>query len=131
MGDGGGLRTERPSPQIARGAWRIVTDALNVLMEGTPPGFDLAEMAAAMEADPAVLSVHHVHVWSLDGERAALSGHLVLRDIPLSQGDGVIARIGANLRQRLGMDHATLQAETGPCPGGAGGQGADCLDIAG
>jgi cobalt-zinc-cadmium efflux system protein len=68
-----------------------------------------------MEADEAVLSVHHVHVWSLDGMRSALSGHLVLRDVPLSETEAVISRIGRNLQQQFGIDHTTLQLETGPC----------------
>ena len=90
---------------IARGAWRIIAQTLNVLTEGPPPGLDPAEVAAAMGA-----------VWSLGGARAALSGRLVLRDVPLSQSDGVIARIGANLSQRFGIDRATLQAQTAPAP---------------
>ncbi len=100
---------------IARGAWGIVAQTVNVLMEGTPPGIQAGEVAAAMEADEAVLSVHHVHVWSLDGMRSALSGHLVLRDVPLSETEAVISRIGRNLQQQFGIDHTTLQLETGPC----------------
>ena len=101
---------------IARGAWQVVTQTLNVLMEGAPRGLDPAEVAAAMEADDAVLSVHHLHVWSLDGERAALSGHVVLRDSPLSQTAVVLDRLGGQLRRRFHIDHTTLQLETGPCP---------------
>lgn len=101
---------------IARGAWGIVAQTIQVLMEGTPPGIEAGEVAAAMEADEAVLSVHHVHIWSLDGVRSALSGHLVLHDVPLSETEAVIARVGRNLRQRFGIDHTTLQLETGPCP---------------
>lgn len=116
---------------IARGAWGIVAQTLNVLMEGTPPGLDPSEVAAAMESDEAVLSVHHVHVWTLDGVRAALSGHLVLRDVPLSQTEAVIARIGSTLRQGFGIDHTTLQLETGPCPHEGCRQGAEMAVTAG
>ncbi len=101
---------------IARGAWGIVAQTMNVLMEGAPPGIDPVTVAAAIESDEEVLSAHHVHVWSLDGVRSALSGHLVLRDVPLSQTEEVIDRVGSNLRRRFGIDHTTLQLETGPCP---------------
>ena len=100
---------------IARGAWGIIAQTINVLMEGTPSGIDPAAVAAVMEADDAVVSVHHVHVWSLDGMRSALSGHVVLRDVPLSETAAVVARINGSLRQRFGVDHTTLQVETGPC----------------
>ena len=59
-------------------------------------------------------------MWALDGERMALSGHVVLQDIPLSQTQMVIARIGRRLREDYGIDHTTLQLESGsgPCPHG-------------
>ena len=112
---------------IARGAWGLIRQTLNVLMEGTPPGVDPGYVAAAIEADEAVLSVHHLHVWSLDGTRTALSGHLVLRDGLLSEAQGVIARVGRSLRERFAIEHTTLQVETdghGPCPQGDCGPGA-------
>jgi cobalt-zinc-cadmium efflux system protein len=104
---------------IARGAWRLIGDTVNVLMEGTPPGIDPHEVARVMTADPAVVSCHHLHVWSLDGHRTALSGHLVLREGPLSQAQAVLARVGASLQRQFGIAHATLQLESdcgGPCP---------------
>ena len=112
---------------IARGAWGIIAQTLNVLMEGTPPGICSEDVAASIEADEAVLSVHHLHVWSLDGTRTALSGHLVLRDGPLSETQQVIARVSRRLRQRFAIEHTTLQLETqrdGPCPHGDCGPGA-------
>lgn len=109
---------------IARGAWRIVAETVNVLMEGTPPGVEPREVAAAMEADPAVLSVHHLHVWSLDGSHAALSSHLVLRDGRLSEAEDVVQRVNRGLHDRFGIEHATLQVETA-----AGGRGCGDCDV--
>ena len=110
---------------IARGAWRLVGQTVNVLMEGTPPGIEPSAVAAAIEEDPQVRSVHHVHVWSLDGRRTALSGHVVVGDVRLSETEDVLRRVGAELRRRFGIDHATLQLEshsdTEGCPE------ADCL----
>lgn len=105
---------------IARGAWSILRQTVDVLMEGAPTGTDVAAVSAAITADRAVLAVHHVHVWALDGERAALSGHVVLQDVPLSETRAVVARIGDRLRHDFGIDHTTLQLESGlgPCPHG-------------
>lgn len=100
---------------VARGAWGIVSKTMNVLMEGTPRGLDSGGVAALIEADEAVLSVHHVHLWSLDGTRCALSGHLVLRDARVSETEAIIARIAERL-EGLGIDHTTLQVETVLCP---------------
>ncbi len=100
---------------VARGAWGIVSKTMNVLMEGVPRGMDSGKVAAFIEADAAVLSVHHVHLWSLDGTRCALSGHLVLRDARVSETETIIARISERLAG-MGIDHTTLQVETALCP---------------
>ena len=104
---------------IARGAWRLLGEALDVLMEGTPAGIDPGEVARAMTEDAAVLAVHHVHIWSLDGVHAALSAHVVLPDGPVSETRAVLERLACRLRQRFAIAHATLQVETpgaGGCP---------------
>ncbi len=115
---------------IARGAWGIIRQTLNVLMEGTLPGIDPTEVAAAMESDESVLSVHHVHVWTPDGVRSALSGHLVLRDGPLSETQEVIERGCRGLWERFAIEHSTLQLESHsgrPCPDGDCGPRAPLL----
>jgi cobalt-zinc-cadmium efflux system protein len=105
---------------IARSAWIILRNTVNVLMEGTPHGIDPEQVAAAIAGDRDVLSVHHVHVWSLDGTRTALSGHVVMReDTPLSHAQAVVARLGRDVGRRFGITHTTLQAESpaaGSCP---------------
>ncbi len=111
---------------IAWGAVGLVRRTTNVLMEGTPPGIEPAAVAAAIAEDPAVRSVHHLHVWSLDGRRLALSGHLVVGDVRLSETEGLLRRVGVELQRRFGIAHSTLQlesgAEGGDCPQG------DCPD---
>jgi cobalt-zinc-cadmium efflux system protein len=106
---------------IARGAWALIAQTLNILMEGAPPGVSPDAVASDIEADAAVLSVHHIHVWSLDGTRTALSGHVVLRDGPLSEAQEVVARLARRLRERYAIEHTTLQLESQdgrPCPDG-------------
>src|SRR5574337_97037 len=67
---------------ILAGAWRIVREAVNVLMEGTPQGLNVREVSAAIADVPGVRGVHHLHVWSLGGELTALSCHVVVEDQP-------------------------------------------------
>lgn len=42
-------------------SWGILRDAAHLLMEGTPPGIDIAEVVAALSALDGVEDVHHVH----------------------------------------------------------------------
>jgi cobalt-zinc-cadmium efflux system protein len=103
---------------IAVGAWGIVRETVGILMEGTPPGVDPDEVAAVMEQDEDILAVHHIHVWSLASGRHAMSGHVVVRDGPLSATGALVRRQQQVLARRFGIEHSTLQVESAtdwPC----------------
>jgi cobalt-zinc-cadmium efflux system protein len=97
---------------ILAGAWRIVREAVNVLMEGAPRGLDVEEVRVAIAGVPGVLGVHHLHVWSLNGDLTALSCHVVVEDQPISAGGLVMERIRKEILDRFGIGHATIQLET-------------------
>lgn len=97
---------------ILAGAWRIVREAVNVLMEGTPRGLDVEEVSAAIAHVTGVRGVHHLHVWSLGSDLTALSCHVVVEDQPVSTGGLVLERIRKELLDRFGIGHATIQLET-------------------
>ena len=101
---------------ILAGAWRIVREAVNVLMEGTPRGLDVEEVSAAIARLPGVQGVHHLHVWALSSDLVALSCHVVVEDQPVSTGGLVMERIRKELQDRFGIGHATIQLETGVPP---------------
>jgi cobalt-zinc-cadmium efflux system protein len=91
---------------------RLVREALHVIMEGVPPHLDLAEVGRAMaEADPLVRSVHDLHIWTLSSGTIALSAHLVVDD--LAGWDRLLQAQQQMLRERFGIDHVTLQPESG------------------
>ena len=99
----------------------------HVLLEGAPSSVDRDELIAALEAEPEVAGVHHVHLWQLTSESVALSGHVVLDDEPtLHEAQRVGDRLRRTLAHRFGIDHATLELECHDCelapgPGGGGG----------
>ena len=62
-----------------------------------------------MAAVQGVTSVHDLHIWSLSGERVALSAHVVLKEI--ARWETVLAILQAMLRERFGIEHVTLQPE--------------------
>lgn len=98
---------------ILRGAWRVTKESGHILLEGTPDGIDAGRVGAAVRSVPGVVDVHHVHAWSLTSEQPVLTLHAVVEDE--TDGNGVLAAINAVLRERLGIDHATVQIERGGC----------------
>lgn len=97
---------------ILAGAWRIVREAVNVLMEGTPRGLDVREVGVAIAAVAGVRGVHHLHVWCLGSDLTALSCHVVVEDQPVSSGGLLVERIQRKLQDRFRIGHATIQLET-------------------
>jgi cobalt-zinc-cadmium efflux system protein len=101
---------------IAFQAVRIARESIAVLLEGSPPDIDLAELEAVMRAVPGVAGVHDLHVWSLSSEVRALSAHLVLDGKrSLDNAHAVANDVRAAVRTRFSIAHATLELEGELC----------------
>jgi cobalt-zinc-cadmium efflux system protein len=97
---------------IFGGAWRILREAVDVLMEGTPRGIDVRDVAAAIEGVVGVRGVHHVHAWALSADLKALSCHIVVEDQPIAAAGLLIEEVRHVLAERFGIGHATIQLES-------------------
>ena len=89
--------------------WRLLNEALHILLEGTPPGVDLATLKAEIEAMPGVRRASDLHAWTLTSGFDAMSGHVVVDD--LASGPGVIRTIRQLMKERYGIGHVTVQVE--------------------
>jgi cobalt-zinc-cadmium efflux system protein len=92
--------------------WRLLRQAVNILLEGTPPHLDLRQIQGAMEEVSGVRRVHDLHVWTLTSGREAMSAHVVVDD--LAGGEQMLDRLHALLHSCFGIDHTTIQLETEP-----------------
>lgn len=99
---------------VAVGGVSLLRDAGRVLLQLPPPGLDVAAVRDALTEPDAVLAVHDLHVWSLDGHHPILTAHLVLT--PAADAEAVCQSAHERLAEAFDIDHATLQAERGePC----------------
>src|SRR5256885_2817842 len=92
--------------------WALLRQAVNVLLEGTPPHLDLAEIEAAIQRVFGVRRVHDLHVWTLTSGREAMSAHVVVDDV--GESDRLLRELHEVLHARFGIDHTTIQLETEP-----------------
>jgi cobalt-zinc-cadmium efflux system protein len=92
--------------------WRLLRQAVNVLLEGTPAHLNLTEIEEAMTSVPGVRRVHDLHVWTLTSEREAMSAHVVVDD--MRDSERLLETLHAVLHARFGIDHTTIQLETAP-----------------
>jgi cobalt-zinc-cadmium efflux system protein len=89
--------------------WRLLRQAVNVLLEGTPAHLDLREIEAAMTGIPGARRVHDLHVWTLTSGREAMSAHVVIDDV--RQSERLLEALHAVLHARFGIDHTTIQLD--------------------
>jgi cobalt-zinc-cadmium efflux system protein len=97
-------------------AGSLLSDATRVLLEAAPRGCDPSAIEAALVAQPDVVAVHHLHVWSLASDVPALSVHVELQG-PMSLHDAQARAdsMKAILSEQFAIDHATLELECHPC----------------
>lgn len=101
---------------IAFGAWGIVRETVNLLMEGTPPEVDLAQVTSEIAGTERVTGLHDLHVWALSSEEIALSVHVVVGDCPLSDAEHLVRDLEQRLCSRFDIGHTTIQVEScHPC----------------
>ncbi|WMJ68424.1 cation diffusion facilitator family transporter [Stenotrophomonas sp. 24(2023)] len=91
----------------------LMREAINVLLEGVPKGVEVAKVRASLDAHPAVVDVHDLHVWALASSTPALTAHVVVADG--HDADRVRRELGDRLHDQFGIEHVTLQVEADHC----------------
>lgn len=101
---------------IVWSGWHLLRETTHVLLEGTPRGLEPSDIESALTADAAVESIHHLHLWNLASDVPALSAHVVVgREATLHQAQLHSDRLKSMLRERFGVQHATLELECHTC----------------
>ncbi len=96
-------------------AWDITRESLNILLEGSPRGIELAKVVESVRSVEGVLGVHDLHIWSLGSNSHALSCHVLIEDMPPSLSDRILQRINALLGEQFSVYHTTIQFEHASC----------------
>jgi len=97
---------------IAIGTWGLLRDSVNMSLQAAPPGINPVEIGSFLRAQEGVQEIHDLHVWPMSTTETALTVHLL---VPGGYpGDAYTARVAAALKEKFGIDHATIQIETDP-----------------
>lgn len=91
----------------------MLPKTIHILMQGTPEDISIDEVITCMQSVEGVLNVHHVHIWQLDEHQNALEAHVKLVDY--QHIELVKPAIKAELAQRFGITHSTLEFEKTIC----------------
>lgn len=100
---------------ILVGAGRVLRESTHILMEGTPRGLELSEVAATIRAIEGVREVHHLNVWTVCSHILALSAHVDLDPAHRQRSTEVLHDIEHQLLDRFHISHTTVQMECTSC----------------
>jgi cobalt-zinc-cadmium efflux system protein len=101
---------------IAKGAWDLLAETVDILMEATPRDLNVAQLVRDMIKIPGVNDVHDLHIWSIAGGMRLLSAHVLVADNrSLTECDALIECIHCLVCERYGIQHTTLQLEQAGC----------------
>lgn len=99
------------------GTWDLLKAALNLALDGVPTHIEPLAVRTFLAELPQVERVHDLHIWAMSTTQTALTVHLVM---PTGHpGDRFFSELSHALQHRFGIEHATIQVETGdpdhPC----------------
>lgn len=101
--------------------WNVVRNLrqfFDVFLQHAPPSFDLDAFESEVLRIPQVTGLHHVHSWSIDGEKHVMTTHLVMRT-SATRADVVAAKQRVReLLDRDAFEHVTVDVEL---------EGEDCV----
>ena len=88
----------------------VLRDSVDVLLEATPKGVDMAEVERHILEAPGVREVHDLHAWAITSGMNVVSAHVVLG--PEGVPGDVLDHLGRCLSDDFDIDHSTFQLET-------------------
>lgn len=102
---------------VVVGTWQLLRDSLNLALDAVPTGIEPQAIRTYLAELPGVAQVHDLHIWGMSASEAALTAHLVMPTG--NSGDAFLKKVAQELHDQFGIEHTTIQIETGdpnqPC----------------
>jgi len=93
---------------IMAGAWRLVKESVDVLLEAAPAHIALDAVRMKLEGLDGVESVHDLHVWTVTSGMVAMSAHAIVRESGCHQR---VLDEAHDILAGMGIQHVTIQLE--------------------
>ena len=90
--------------------WRLLRDAVDVLLEATPKGLDMALVRSHILEAPGVIECHDLHVWTITSGMNVVSAHVIVD--PEARPAEVLDHLCECLAGFFDIEHSTFQIET-------------------
>lgn len=92
-------------------SYQLIKESSNILLEATPKDVDLNELIESLKAISEVKDLHDLHIWTLTSNMYALSAHVSIKNIHISDTMHLLRRINFLLCQKYRIGHTAIQFE--------------------
>jgi cobalt-zinc-cadmium efflux system protein len=90
---------------------RNLRKTLALFLQAVPDAIELVEVEHSLQQIPLVVSAHHTHIWSLDGENHVLTTHLIVEDSASTEDLRRIKRDVRAITRNIPLAHSTVELE--------------------
>jgi cobalt-zinc-cadmium efflux system protein len=90
--------------------WKLLREAIDVLLEATPKNVDLEEVRRHILETAGVADVHDLHAWTITSGMNVVSGHVVLHE--KADPPSVLDQLCECLSGDFDIEHSTFQLES-------------------
>ncbi len=94
---------------IVFSAWKLLKEAVDILLEATPAEIDPQAVRSALKRTPGIAEVHDLHVWTVTSGVIAASAHLEITNV--RRWNEILEAASHVLADEFGIAHSTLQPE--------------------
>ncbi len=98
---------------IAIGAWRILRETTDILLESVPREVSMVDLVKDMKSIEGVRDVHDLHVWCIASGMYALSCHTLIDDLTFRDSSPILQSLTTMLHSKYRIGHTTIQFECG------------------
>lgn len=98
-------------------AFGLVKESVDILLEAVPKEVDIQKVGEAIVTIPGILHAHDIHIWTLTSGLYAMSAHIGVDNIRISETQPILAAIETLVRDRFSIHHMAIQFECVGCEG--------------
>ena len=96
-------------------SYQLITESVDILLEATPKDVDLENVVKSINELDEIEGVHDVHIWTITSGMYAMSAHIYIKDLMVSETHRIMAKINALVNEKFSIGHTVIQFESNIC----------------
>lgn len=96
-------------------SYQLITESVDILLEATPKDVDLENVVKSISELNEIEGVHDVHIWTITSGMYAMSAHVHIKDLMVSETQRIMANINTLVNEKFSIGHTVIQFESDVC----------------